>query len=62
MRRLKAIIFFLLLINGQSVATAEDRKTYTLDEMASRIQERTGSHLSLQGEERRPCKGNDYAS
>ncbi len=45
MRLLKYLFMFLLLISIQSVAFAEGKEYYTLDDMASRIQQKSGAQI-----------------
>lgn len=45
MRLLKTLLVFLLLTVCQPVVAADDRRNYSLDEMASRIQQQTGSEI-----------------
>ena len=45
MRLLKTLLVFLLLTACQPVVAADDRRNYSLDEMASRIQQQTGSEI-----------------
>ena len=45
MRLLRIIFIFLILISFQTVAAADDRQYYTIDEMASRIQKQSGAQI-----------------
>lgn len=45
MRLLKTLLVFLLLTVCQPVVAADDGRNYSLDEMASRIQQQTGSEI-----------------
>ena len=45
MRRLKYFLILLILIFLQTVAAADGRNAYTLDEMAARIQKQSGVEI-----------------
>jgi len=65
------LLIFLLLFSIHTFALAEGNRTYTLDQMASKIQKQTGAQilsgryttdktgkdLPFQGKEERPCQG-----
>lgn len=59
MRLLKYFFIFLILISFQTVVVADDRKHFTLDEMASRIQKQTGAQI-LSAEVQQGKKGGVY--
>lgn len=45
MQQIRAILVFLLLTASQTIVAADDGRKYSLDEMASRIQQQTGSQI-----------------
>jgi len=45
MRLLKILFIIILLSSMQSVAVADGKKTYTLNQMATQIQKRSGAQI-----------------